>query len=78
METGMRINAVNERMNNHQRTVLIVDDTLEDRHLYRRFLLKDEEWRYHTLEAETGAEAIRAVSRNATRLHPARLPAAGS
>lgn len=41
-----------------QRTVLIVDDTPEDRHVYRRYMLMDEEWRYRVLEAGTGEEAV--------------------
>jgi len=48
----------NERVEKPQRTVLIVDDTIEDRYIYRRYLLKDEEWRYRVLEAETGEEAL--------------------
>jgi PAS domain S-box-containing protein len=41
-----------------QRTVLIVDDCLEDRHTFRRYLNQDSRYRYRILEAETGAEAL--------------------
>lgn len=41
-----------------QRTVLIVDDCLEDRETFRRYLKQDHRCRYRTLEAETGAEAL--------------------
>src|SRR5262249_1289681 len=55
---GMMITATNGSVEKPQRTVLIVDDTTEDRCVYRRYLLQDEEWRYRVLEAETGAEAL--------------------
>jgi len=48
----------NERVEKPQRTVLIVDDTVEDRYIYRRYLVQDEEWRYRVLETETGEEAL--------------------
>ncbi len=41
-----------------QRTVLIVDDCLEDRETFRRYLNQDHRYRYRILEAETGAEAL--------------------
>ncbi len=41
-----------------QRTILIVDDTLEDRATCRRYLQQDREWRYRFLEAETGDHAL--------------------
>ncbi|XHX78298.1 MAG: response regulator [Stenomitos frigidus ULC029] len=41
-----------------QRTVLIVDDCLEDRETFRRYLNQDHRYRYRLLEAETGAEAL--------------------
>jgi PAS domain S-box-containing protein len=41
-----------------QRTVLIVDDCLEDRETFRRYLNQDQRYRYRILEAETGAEAL--------------------
>ncbi|MGH9766859.1 MAG: response regulator, partial [Blastocatellia bacterium] len=52
------IDGMNGRGEKRQRTVLIVDDTPEDRDVYQRYLLKDEDWRYHILEAGTGAEAL--------------------
>ena len=41
-----------------QRTVLLVDDCLEDRETFRRYLNQDCRYRYRILEAETGAEAL--------------------
>ncbi len=41
-----------------QRTVLIIDDCLEDRYIYRRYLLQDSNWDYNILEAESGEEAL--------------------
>ena len=41
-----------------QRTVLIVDDCLEDRETFRSYLKQDHRCRYRILEAETGAEAL--------------------
>jgi PAS domain S-box-containing protein len=41
-----------------QRTVLIVDDCLEDRETFRRYLSQDHRYRYRVLAAETGAEAL--------------------
>ncbi|MGE3438902.1 MAG: response regulator [Blastocatellales bacterium] len=52
------INPPNGHADRPQRTVLIVDDTPEDRHVYHRYLLKDAEWRYRVLEAGTGEEAV--------------------
>ncbi|GAB1544721.1 hypothetical protein NUACC21_73970 [Scytonema sp. NUACC21] len=37
-----------------QRTVLIIDDCQEDREIYRRYLLQDQEYRYTILEEESG------------------------
>ncbi len=54
----MMINAMDGRAEKHQRVVIIIDDTPEDRQVYRRYLLKDEDWRYEILEAETGGAAI--------------------
>ncbi|MGH9845239.1 MAG: response regulator [Blastocatellia bacterium] len=45
-------------MDEKQRTILIVDDTPEDRAICRRYLQRDHEWRYHILEAETGDRAL--------------------
>jgi signal transduction histidine kinase/DNA-binding response OmpR family regulator len=44
--------------NKKQRTVLIVDDCLEDRETYRRYLLQDLNYEYIILEAELGLEAL--------------------
>ncbi|HKQ73867.1 MAG TPA: response regulator [Blastocatellia bacterium] len=52
------INAIDASIEERQRTVLIVDDFPEDRRVYQRYFLKDEERRYKTLEAGTGEEAI--------------------
>lgn len=41
-----------------QKTVLIVDDSLEDRHSYNRFLQQDAIYTYKILESETGEEAL--------------------
>ncbi|WP_088888827.1 GAF domain-containing protein [Leptolyngbya ohadii] len=41
-----------------RRTILIVDDSPEDRELYRRFLLKDETCVYHILEATNGRQGL--------------------
>src|SRR5262245_7412975 len=51
-------NAVDARVEERVRTVLIVDDFQEDRRVYQRHILQDEEWRYKTIEAATGEEAI--------------------
>jgi signal transduction histidine kinase len=41
------------------RRVLIVDDSLEDREVYRRFLTSDNGHRYDLIETQSGAEGIR-------------------
>lgn len=41
----------------HQHTILIVDDSAEDRAVYTRYLSKDYIHSYKILEAETGEEA---------------------
>ncbi len=41
--------------------LLIVDDSAEDRELYRRMLARDPEHAYRFLEAETGEEGLRAA-----------------
>jgi signal transduction histidine kinase len=41
------------------RSVLIVDDSPEDRELYRRFLATDAEHRYEILEASSGRDGVR-------------------
>lgn len=41
-----------------RRTILIVDDTPEDRATYKRYLDLDEEWQYVFIESATGARAI--------------------
>lgn len=45
-------------MSQTQRTVLIVDDSAEDRELYRRYLLRDREYSYTILEAELGRQGL--------------------
>ncbi len=47
---------------NHQ-TVLIVDDSPEDRQTYRRYLLQKPEVHYTILEAESGAEGLELCQR---------------
>ncbi|BBD58957.1 two-component hybrid sensor and regulator [Nostoc sp. HK-01] len=39
-------------------TVLIIDDSPEDREVYRRYLLQDQEYSYTILESESGEEAL--------------------
>jgi CheY-like chemotaxis protein len=41
-------------MNPTARTILIVDDSPEDRELYRRYLLRDRDYSYRILEAPLG------------------------
>ncbi|MEA5625912.1 PAS domain-containing protein [Nostoc sp. UHCC 0251] len=41
-----------------QRTLLIVDDSPEDRELYRRYLLRDREYSYTILEASLGQQGL--------------------
>ncbi len=45
-------------MSQSQRTVLIVDDSPEDQELYRRYLLRDQEYSYIFLEAELGRQGL--------------------
>lgn len=45
-------------MSQSSRTVLIVDDSLEDRELYRRYLLGDREYSYTILEAALGQQGL--------------------
>lgn len=45
-------------MNQNQRTVLLVDDCLEDRETYRRYLLADSEYNYTIWEAQSGEEGL--------------------
>ncbi len=45
-------------MPQQQRTLLIVDDSPEDRELYRRYLLRDREYSYTILEATLGQEGL--------------------
>lgn len=40
------------------RTILIVDDSPEDRALYRRYLLRDQEYSYTILEASSGRQGL--------------------
>ncbi len=41
-----------------QRTILIVDDSAEDRETYRRYLLQDTNYTYTILEEEYGEEGL--------------------
>ncbi|MEH2415941.1 PAS domain-containing protein [Nostoc sp.] len=45
-------------MSQQQRTLLIVDDSPEDRELYRQYLLRDREYSYTILEATLGVQAL--------------------
>ncbi len=45
-------------MSQQQRTLLIVDDSPEDRELYRRYLLRDREYSYTILEATLGQQGL--------------------
>ncbi len=45
-------------MTQNQRTVLIIDDSPEDRELYRRYLLRNEEYDYQILEASLGSDGV--------------------
>lgn len=45
-------------MSQPQRTVLIVDDSSEDRELYRRYLLRDRDYSYIILETELGQPGL--------------------
>lgn len=51
-------------MNQLQRTVLIVDDLAEDRELYRRCLLRDQDYSYEFLEAESGCQGLELCQQN--------------
>lgn len=45
-------------MQQPSRTVLIIDDSSEDRELYRRYLLRDREYAYTFLEASLGEQGL--------------------
>jgi PAS domain S-box-containing protein len=45
-------------MSQQERTVLIVDDSAEDRELYRRYLAGEQKYSYHFIEAELGEEGL--------------------
>jgi hypothetical protein len=45
-------------MNHNQRTILIIDDCLEDREAYRRYLLKDDRYSYTIFEEEYGENGL--------------------
>ncbi|HBY75725.1 MAG TPA: hypothetical protein DEG47_01645, partial [Cyanobacteria bacterium UBA11148] len=45
-------------MTGNQQTVLIVDDSAEDRAVYRRYLLQDATYTYQIFESESGEEAL--------------------
>lgn len=46
------------------RTVLVVDDSLEDREIYRRYLEQDNKYSYTILEAEMGEEGLKLSKQN--------------
>ena len=45
-------------MSRQQRTILIVDDSFEDRELYQRYLLRDRGYSYTVLEASLGRQGL--------------------
>ncbi|MBL1208928.1 response regulator [Geminocystis sp. GBBB08] len=45
-------------------TILIVEDFIIDREVYRRYLKKDRKYKYNILEAETGEEALQICETN--------------
>ncbi|MEL6165916.1 MAG: response regulator, partial [Cyanobacteria bacterium J06628_3] len=45
-------------LKNQHRIVLVIDDNLEDREIYRRYLEQDNKNSYTVLEAESGEEAL--------------------
>ncbi|XHX77151.1 MAG: PAS domain-containing protein [Stenomitos frigidus ULC029] len=45
-------------MNSTSRTLLIIDDSSEDRELYRRYLLRDQDYAYTILEASLGQQGL--------------------
>ncbi len=45
-------------MASSHKTILIVDDNLEDRHVYQRYLKQDAIWSYKIIESETGEEGL--------------------
>jgi PAS domain S-box-containing protein len=45
-------------MPQNQRTILLVDDSPEDRETYRRYLLQDKQHAYRILEADSGEQAL--------------------
>ncbi|ARV57572.1 hypothetical protein BZZ01_02040 [Nostocales cyanobacterium HT-58-2] len=45
-------------MSQHTRTVLIIDDSVEDRELYRRYLMRECEYSYTILEAALGKQGL--------------------
>lgn len=58
-------------MKQNQRTILIIDDSLEDRETYRRYLLQDSNYTYTILEedyGENGLELCRRVNPDAILL----------
>ena len=46
-------------MIDNQRTILIIDDCLEDRETYRRYLLQDSLYSYTILEEEYGENGLK-------------------
>lgn len=45
-------------MNSPSRTILVIDDSAEDRELYRHYLLRDRNYCYTVLEAESGQQGL--------------------
>ncbi|MBD0343773.1 MAG: PAS domain S-box protein [Coleofasciculus sp. Co-bin14] len=50
-------------MKQNQRTVLIIDDSVEDRETYRRYLLQDANYTYRILEEEYGENGLELCKR---------------
>lgn len=51
-------------MSKQRRTALIIDDSAEDRELYRRYLSRDQDYSYTILEAESGEDGFELWQQN--------------
>lgn len=49
-------------MNSHEHTILIVEDSVEDRIAYRRYLSREFTANYEIIEAESGAEGLKQIA----------------